>query len=188
MNPVATLFYPVNRRTRGVVAALIAGALLAPQPTLAADALAVLGFVDAKGKTQTVEVERKSGLVSSKATRIPVDRWTLIPGDTLKTAGTPAPRELVLYTASDGDPHPLCTIEVRYFAVGGDRFRPLYRIQDRISVAREGDSWKPVPLGTGDPLLVELPGSGLPNPDGYSDKLVFGIPQATVAIGGWLVR
>src|SRR3990172_7556567 len=185
MNPVPSPPGPTGRFTHRAFLGILVGAFLAPQIATAADALAVLGFVDAKGKTRTVEVEDKTGPAESKETRIPVDRWVLSAGDTLKSASTPMPRELVLFTAGDGEPRPLCTVEVRYYPAGDHRFRPLYRLQDRITVARVGASWKPVPLGTGDPLLTEMPESGLPNPDGYAEKIIFGIPQATVAIIGW---
>lgn len=188
MNPVTSRSSPTGRFLHRAFVGLLVGAFLTPASATAADSLAVLGFVDAKGKARTVEVEAKTGPAESKETRTPVDRWILSAGDTLKSASTPMPRELVLFTAGEGEPRPLCTIEVRYYPADDNRFRPLYRLQDRITIARDGGSWKPVPLGTGDPLLTELPGSGLPNPDGYAEKLVFGIPQAAVAIIGWNVR
>jgi hypothetical protein len=193
MNPVASSSGPTGRSVTGrflhrVFLGLVAGAILAPPIATAADSLAVLGFVDAKGKARTVEVADKTGPAESKETRTPVDRWVLSAGESLNSASAPMPRELVLFTAGDGEPRPLCTVEVRYYPAGSNHFRPLYRLQDRITIARVGASWKPVPLGTGDPLLTELPDSGLPNPDGYAEKLVFGIPQATVAITGWEVR
>lgn len=188
MNPITSPSGPTGRFLCRAFLGLVAGTFLAPPIATAADALAVLGFVDAKGKARTVEVADKTGPAESKQTRTPVDRWVLSAGDRLKSASTPMPRELVLFTAGEDKPRPLCTVEVRYYPAGNNRFRPLYRLQDRITIARDGGSWKPVPLGTGDPLLTELPESGLPNPDGYAEKLVFGIPQATVAIIGWQVR
>lgn len=167
---------------------LCAAVLVTPPFVLAADSLAVLGFVDAKGKSRTVEIEAKTGAAESKDTRTPTVQWTLNRGDALKSASTPLPRELVLFTSGDGEPRPLCTVEVRYYPAGENKFRPLYRLQDRITIARDGGTWKPVPLGTGEPLLTELPGSALPNPDGYSEKLVFGVPDSAVAIVGWEVR
>ncbi len=167
---------------------LCTAVLVAPSSAAAADSLAVLGFVDAKGKNRTVEIEAKTGAAESKDTRTPVDQWTLGPGDALKSASTPLPRELVLFTSGDGEPRPLCTVEVRYYPAGDNKFRPLYRLHDRITIVRDGGAWKPVSLGTGEPLLTELPGSALANPDGYSEKLVFGVPESTVAIIGWEVR
>lgn len=188
MNPVASASLSTGRCTRRLILGLIVGTLLVPQMATAADSLAVLAYVDSKGKTRTVEIELKTGPVESKDTRTPVERWTLSAGDTLKTSGTPASREVVLFTAGDGEPRQLCTVEVRYYPAGENRFRPLYQIMERIAVVRVGDSWKPVPLGNGDPMLIELPGSGLPNPDGFSERLEFGIPQAAVGIVGWEVR
>lgn len=183
--PISLL--PSGRLVRRAILGFVAAVWLAPV-TMAADSLAVLGFVDAKGKARTVKIEARTGPAESKDTPTPVDQWTLGAGDILKSTTTPLPRELVLFTAGDGEPRPLCTVEVRYYPAGDNKFRPLYHLQDRITIARDGGAWKPVPLGTGDPLLTELPGSALPNPDGYSEKLVFGVPESTVAIIGWEVR
>jgi hypothetical protein len=155
----------------------------------AADALATLAFINAKGKIEKVEIELKAGKFdSTKQTGLPVTKWALLPGDALKTNTPPSDRELVLYATGDAGPALLCIVSVHYYPAGNNQYQPQYRIQDRMTVTRVNGHWNTIPLGTGNPELTELPESPLPNPDGYRDRLAFGLPNASLAIAGWEIR
>lgn len=169
--------------------ATLCGLAISGVPAQAADALATLAFPNAKGKIEEVEIELKAGAHdSAKQTGLPVVKWALLPGDTLKAVSPPPDRELVLYAVDTPAPRLLCIVSVRYYPADTNHYRPFYRIQDRMTVTRVHGRWEPIPLGTGDPALTELPESPLPTPDGYRERLAFGLPNATLAIAGWEVR
>ncbi len=170
-------------------AAMLYALALSSFPVQAADALANLAFINAKGKIEKVEIELKAGAHdSAKQTGLPVVKWALLPGDTLKAASPPPDRELVLFAVDTPGPRLLCIVSVHYYPAGNNHYQPYYRIQDRMTVTRVNGRWNAIPLGTGNPELTELPESPLPNPDGYRDRLAFGLPNATLAIAGWEIR
>jgi hypothetical protein len=163
-----------------LVTAFAAGAHAAPPD------LALLAFPGAT-KKEIIHIPAKTGKYTPKTAGKAQRSWLLLSGAPLQAATRPDERVIRLFRVIENTPTLLCTIVVKYFPDNG-KWQPLYRMEERMMLARTGDHLVPVPSGMGDPDLNLMVGSSLPNVEGYFDRIEFGLPSAPIAIDSWEVQ
>lgn len=138
-------------------------------------------------KTIATPVRLQKGMVKSAVAGKPRASWILDAGDLPGGGAEPAARVIRFYQLVDKQPALLCTVLVKYYPHNG-KWRPAYRMEERVMLLRDGKGLKTIPMGTGDIELSLLISSNLPNPEGYYNQLRFGFPSRSTVIDAWEVN
>lgn len=137
-----------------------------------------------------VPVPYRAGYALSPARGRPQDRWRILPGHRFPSS-TPRPSDRVvsLYQGEAAAHTLLALIHVRYYRDAEGRWTPHFQlVEEPLVMRREDGRWQPYTTARGQPLLLVLTGTGLPNAEGFYPELEFGLSVGQVTIDAWAVR
>jgi hypothetical protein len=164
---------------------ILAGALTAEA---AAPVLLTLDSADAGKPRVSAVVKAEGGLTASPTRAQPREKWSLKPGEALRSEARPADRLVELYQASGTQATLLCAVQVRYFRNPDGAWQPHYVMLDEPLVTRRGEKWLPVTALRGNAALVVITNATLPNAEGFYPALEFGLSIGTTPIDYWQVK
>ena len=170
-----------------LIAALIPAMLGAVPVAQAKESALVVLQAPAGVKLKPTPIRDRVGKFPSPVAGKPQSSWILARGDARKSPGPPPDRVVRLYHSVDKKLVLLCTLQVQYSPHNG-KWIPAYRIEERFVLMRDGKHVKPLPSGMGEPDLVVITGTSLPNVHGFYSRLAFNLPARRVTIDAWEVQ
>ena len=138
-------------------------------------------------KLKPTPIRDQVGIFPSPVANKPQSSWILANGDVRKSATPPRDRVVRLYYSVDRQQVLLCTLLVQYFPRNG-RWIPAYRMEERLTLVRDGTRTKPLPTGMGEIDLVVATNLDLPNVNGFYKRLEFSLPSRRVTVDAWEVQ
>ena len=173
-------------------AALLAGTwamtcLAAAATVHAAPVIMVLQSV-VNGQLIKAEVEAADERVISPLAGKALPKWTVVPGQALKSPQRPSDRVVHLLRKAGLQYQHICSINLRYFRDRQGAWVPHFRLDEQPSVVRRNGRWQPLTTVRGLPSLVVLTSSTLPNAEGFYPSLEFGLTIGLMSIDSWIVR
>jgi hypothetical protein len=160
----------------------------APGVSAATAVLMLLEHVEG-GKAVQTKIELKSGVVESKNKGKPRDKWSIRPGDAVKSDTRPGDRAVSFFKTTGGENTLLFIVKARYFQRDDGKWVPQFQLNEEPLVMRGSDGrWKPLTVIQGVPSLIVQSGSALPNAEGYTATLELGFTVGTLPIDAWRVQ
>lgn len=147
--------------------------------------LMVLEYVES-GKTRRTEISSRIGAYVAPRTGQAPASWRIRAGEAV-SGGAPPEHEVEFLRRENGTLEALCIVRVKYFRAQG-LWQPAYRLDETPLFVRDGSGWRPLPTPSGNPALIQLLGSTLPNAEGYYPQLEFSLSTGSSAIDSWVVR
>lgn len=172
-------------KTLGAVFFILTGTLSAHA---AAPVLLTLESADPGKPRVRATVKAEGGLTESPTRAQPREKWSLKPGEALRSEARPADRLVELYQASGTQATLLCAVQVRYFRNKDGDWQPHYVMLDEPLVTRRGEKWLPATALRGNAALVVITNATLPNAEGFYPAIEFGLSIGTTPIDYWQVR
>lgn len=136
-----------------------------------------------------VPIPYRAGYALSPARGRPQERWRITPGHRFPaSAPRPSDRVVSLYQGEAAAHTLLALVHVRYYRDAEGRWTPHFQLVEEPLVRRQNGRWQPYTTARGNPLLLVLTGTSLPNAEGFYPELEFGFSVGQVTIDAWAVR
>lgn len=175
-----------SRLVAGMLLGLTASVLASPL-VHAAPVIMVLQSLG-KGEQIQAKIEAVPDLTTSPHAGKAQAKWSVLPGEAIKSPGRPAERVVHLLRKVGLEYQHLCSIKLRYYPAKQGVWVPHFQLDEQPAVVRKNGRWQPITTVRGLPSLVVLTSSTLPNAEGFYPSLEFGLTIGLMSIDSWIVR
>lgn len=178
------------RSYRRLIAGAVVGfmALTLASPFVHAAAVIMVLQSQVNGNPIKAEVEAVPELVTSPLAGKALPKWSVVPGEAIKSPGRPAERVVHLFRKVGLEYQHICSIKLRYYPDKQGVWVPHFQLDEQPAVVRKNGRWQPITTVRGLPSLVVLTSSTLPNAEGFYPSLELGLTIGLMSIDSWIVR
>ncbi|GMR21566.1 MAG: hypothetical protein BMS9Abin36_2168 [Gammaproteobacteria bacterium] len=141
-----------------------------------------------EGDNEEAMVEFRPGPVESPFAGKPFDRVRIEFAETSYFPEEQQDRSVYLYRNNKDKRLLLASIQIRFYDEGDKGWVPHFKIQQDITLIRQGDKWLPIPTAPGASNVVMLTSSSIPNTEGYYSYLEFSFSPKQIYIDSWEVK
>ena len=175
-----------SRLVAGTLLGLTASVLASPLVHAAPVIMVLQSQVN--GNPIKAKVEAVADLVTSPLAGKALPKWSVVPGEPIKSLQRPAERVVHLLRKVGLEYQHLCSIKLRYYPAKQGVWLPHFQLDEQPAVVRKNGRWQPITTVRGLPSLVVLTSSTLPNAEGFYPSLEFGLTIGLMSIDSWIVR